>query len=147
MWVQSLHQEDPLEQEIASHSSSLAWKIPWTEKPCGLQSVRTHRVGHDRTCMQIDDYHILDWARDSVRTSPPFGENTRQNFFFFILCSEITFPEPLRDPVRIISKIPAFHCSISSDERQDRKVPAFREFDHYVILEGALKFFSLGFHL
>ena len=38
-WVQSLGQEDPLEQEMATHSSILAWRIPWTEKPGGLQSV------------------------------------------------------------------------------------------------------------
>ena len=38
-WVQSLGQEDPLEKEIAIHSSTLAWKIPWTEEPGGLQSM------------------------------------------------------------------------------------------------------------
>ena len=35
-WVRSLGQEDPLEKEIATHSSTLAWRIPWTEEPCGL---------------------------------------------------------------------------------------------------------------
>ena len=45
-WVQSLGQED-LEKEMASHSSTLAWKIPWTEEPGGLQSMGSHRVGHD----------------------------------------------------------------------------------------------------
>ena len=44
--VQSLGQEDPLEKRIANHSSLLAWKIPWTEKPGGLQSIRSQRVGH-----------------------------------------------------------------------------------------------------
>ena len=39
-WVQSLDQEDPLEKEMAAHSSILAWKIPWTEEPDGLQSRR-----------------------------------------------------------------------------------------------------------
>ena len=39
MWVQSLDQEDPLEKEMATHSSILAWKIPWTEEPGGLQSI------------------------------------------------------------------------------------------------------------
>ena len=38
-WVQSLGQEDPLEEEMAAHSSILAWKIPWTEKPGRLQSM------------------------------------------------------------------------------------------------------------
>ena len=45
--VQSLGQEDPLEKEMATHSSTLAWKIPWTEKPGGLQSMGSQRVGHD----------------------------------------------------------------------------------------------------
>ena len=46
-WVQSLGQEDPLEKEMAIHSSTLAWKIPWTEEPGGLQSMGLQRVGHD----------------------------------------------------------------------------------------------------
>ena len=46
-WVQSLGQEDPLEKEIATHSSSLAWKIPWTEEPGRLQSMGLQRVGHN----------------------------------------------------------------------------------------------------
>ena len=46
-WVRSLGQEDPLEKEMAPHSSTLAWKIPWTEKPGRLQSMGLQRVGHD----------------------------------------------------------------------------------------------------
>ena len=46
-WVRSLGQEDPLEKAMATHSSILAWKIPWTEEPSGLQSMRSQRVGHD----------------------------------------------------------------------------------------------------
>ena len=45
MLVQSLGQEDPLEQEMATHSRILAWKIPWTEEPGGLQSMESQRVG------------------------------------------------------------------------------------------------------
>ena len=44
--VQSLGQEDLLEKEMATHSSILAWKIPWTEKPGRLQSMGSQRVGH-----------------------------------------------------------------------------------------------------
>ena len=44
--VQSLGWEDPLEKEMATHSSVLAWKIPWTEEPLGLQSMRLQRVRH-----------------------------------------------------------------------------------------------------
>ena len=46
-WVQSLGQEDLLEKEMATHSSMLAWKIPWMEEPGGLQSMGSQRVGHD----------------------------------------------------------------------------------------------------
>ena len=45
--VRSLGQEDPLEKGIATHSSILAWEIPWTEEPGGLQSMGLQRVGHD----------------------------------------------------------------------------------------------------
>ena len=45
--IQSLGQEDPLEEEMATHSSVLAWKIPWTEEPGGLQSKGSRRIGHD----------------------------------------------------------------------------------------------------
>ena len=50
MWdtrVQDLSQEDPLEKEMAPHSSTLAWKIPWMEEPGMLQSTGSQRVGHD----------------------------------------------------------------------------------------------------
>ena len=54
MWVtqvpslcQSLGWEDPLEKEMATHSSILAWRIPWTEKPGGLLSMGSQRMGHD----------------------------------------------------------------------------------------------------
>ena len=46
-WVPSLGQEDPLEKRIATHSSILAWRIPWTEEPGGLHSMESQRVGHD----------------------------------------------------------------------------------------------------
>ena len=50
MWgtqVRSLGREDPLEKEMVPHSSILAWRIPWTDKPGGLQSMGSQRVGHD----------------------------------------------------------------------------------------------------
>ena len=46
-WVQSLGQEDPLEKEMTIHSSTLAWKIPWTEAHGRLQSMGSQRVGHN----------------------------------------------------------------------------------------------------
>ena len=50
MWetqVRSVGWKDPLEKEMATHSSILAWRIPWTEEPGGLQSIGWQRVGHD----------------------------------------------------------------------------------------------------
>ena len=50
MWgteVQSLNWEDPLEKEVATHSSILAWEIPWTEEPAGLQSMGSQRAGYN----------------------------------------------------------------------------------------------------
>ena len=47
IWVQSLGWEDPLEKEMETHSSTLAWRIPWTEEPGRLQSTGSQRVGHD----------------------------------------------------------------------------------------------------
>ena len=46
-WVRSLDREDPLEKEVANHSSILAWGIPWTEESGGLQSMVLQSVGHD----------------------------------------------------------------------------------------------------
>ena len=47
MQVQSLSQEDSLEKQMTIHSSILAWRIPWTEEPAGLQSMGSQRVRHD----------------------------------------------------------------------------------------------------
>ena len=46
-WVRSLGQEDPLEKEMATHSSTLAWKVPWTEEPGMPQSMGSQSFGHD----------------------------------------------------------------------------------------------------
>ena len=46
-WVRSLGWEDPLEEGMATHSSTLAWEMPWMEKPGRLQSMGSQRVGHD----------------------------------------------------------------------------------------------------
>ena len=52
MWVRSLGQEDPQEKEMATHSSILAWGMPWTEEPGGLQSMGLQRAGHDLASTQ-----------------------------------------------------------------------------------------------
>ena len=56
-WVQSLGQEDPLEKEMATNSSILAWKIPWTEEPGGLESTGLQRVGHNLMTKQQQQQH------------------------------------------------------------------------------------------
>ena len=52
MWVQSLGWEDPLEEEMATHSCILAWETPWREEPGGLQTMGSQRVGHDLATKQ-----------------------------------------------------------------------------------------------
>ena len=61
IWVQPLGWEDPLEMEIATHSSILAWEIPWTEEPNGLQSMESQRVGHNLVIKQqhSNTYDVL----------------------------------------------------------------------------------------
>ena len=46
-WIRSLGQKDPLEKGMSTHSIILAWRIPWTEEPGGLQSTGSQKVGHD----------------------------------------------------------------------------------------------------
>ena len=49
MWVRALGWEDPLEEDMATHSSILAWRIPWTGEPDGLWSTGSQRIGHNRS--------------------------------------------------------------------------------------------------
>ena len=58
-WVQSLGREDPLEKEMATHSSTLAWKIPWMEEPGRLQSMVSQRVRHDWATSPCKDINKL----------------------------------------------------------------------------------------
>ena len=69
-WVQSLGWEDPLKKEMATHSSILAWEIPWTEEPGRLQSMGLPRIRHDRnylaqhrssTTLQVTQFHCFLW--------------------------------------------------------------------------------------
>ena len=108
--VQSLGREDPLEKEMVTHSSILAWTIPWMEKPGGLQSTRSQRVGHDwaTSLSYITGQNVcsitLNYSHEScnwiptnpfpgafllssqVSISPKFSAISifpRKNFFFF----------------------------------------------------------------
>ena len=58
--VRSLGGENPLEKEMATHSSTLAWKIPWTEKPGRLRSMGSQRVGHDLATKQQQQHNLSE---------------------------------------------------------------------------------------
>ena len=58
MWVQPLGQEDPLKESKVTHSSILAWSIPWTEEPGGLWSIRLQKAGHDWSALPCTHTHI-----------------------------------------------------------------------------------------
>ena len=72
IWVQSLGWEDPLEEGMATHSSILAWRIPWTEEPGGLQSVGLQRVRHDWATK-----HSTTWLPFSISTFLYFKDYTK----------------------------------------------------------------------
>ena len=63
-WVQSLGQEDPLEKEMATHSSVLAWRIPWTEEPGGLQSQGGVRGRKESDMTKLLHLHCCQIHRD-----------------------------------------------------------------------------------
>ena len=73
--VRSLDWEDPLEKEMATHSSILAWEIPWTEKPGGLKSMGSQRVGYDLAANQ--HYPVMPW---------PLGSSKLSLNIIFIVC-------------------------------------------------------------
>ena len=71
--VQSLDQEDPLEKEMATRSSTLAWKIQWMEEPGGLQSMELQRVGHDwATSCYFFLIEISKFSQHRPKESTPF---------------------------------------------------------------------------
>ena len=65
MWVQSLAQEDPLEEDMATHSRILAWEIPWTEEPGRLWSIGSQRVGHNWSDLARTHTHTHTFQRRS----------------------------------------------------------------------------------
>ena len=66
MWVWSLGQEDPLEEGMATHSSVLAWRIPWTEEPGGLQSMGLRRVGHNWVTEPLHPHNTICWIKKLI---------------------------------------------------------------------------------
>ena len=93
-WVRFLGQEDTLEKEMAAHSSTLAWKIPWTEKPGRLQSMGSPRVRHDwATSLSL---FIVDLHCVSFRC-------TTKWFVYEYICIWILFPYRLLQETEYIS--------------------------------------------
>ena len=92
--VRSLVREDPLEKGIATHSRILAWRIPWTEEPSGLQSIGSHRVGHDRSNFTCIHAHTgLIWVKHCFDTMGTFWTAT---------------PIPPRNPSLVLKQAEAF---------------------------------------
>ena len=90
MWIQSLGQEDSLEEEMAIHPSVLAWRIPWTEEPGRLQSIELHRVWHDWSnlaCMYIYIYihsqYMFIWCFFRIISGSFSWHSITWLFFFF----------------------------------------------------------------
>ena len=75
---QSLGQKDTLEKEMATHSSVLAWEIPWTEEPGGLQSMGSQRVNHGLATKQQQalSYQDMLTCQAAIAASPGWWENT-----------------------------------------------------------------------
>ena len=86
-WVQSLAQEDPLEKEMATHSTILAWEIPWTKEPGRLQAMRSQRVRHYLATKQqqqsfvntVDTRSLSDMLSKSVSQSVSYLSFLQQN--------------------------------------------------------------------
>ena len=95
-WVQSLGPEDPLAEDLATHSSILAWKIPWTEEPGGLQSVGSQGVRHD-------------WTMKQARTQSSYEASSRA----------LSSRDALEMPSQVISRFPK--C-MSQDKEPGTKV-------------------------
>ena len=94
--VWSLGWEDPLEKEMATHSSTLAWKIPWMEEPGRLQSTRGHKELDTTERQQFWDFNVQHW-------------NSKHVFFmlFLIVWTEYSFPRVsnLKTKHKIVARI------------------------------------------
>ena len=85
-WVQSLGWEDPLENEMVIHSSTLAWRIPWTEDPGELQSVGLQRVGHNPL-----QYSGLENSRDCIVLEVTESQTQLNAFHFHFSMLYLTY--------------------------------------------------------
>ena len=85
MWVRSLGQEDLLEEGMATHSSTLPWRIPWTKEPGGLQAIGSHRFGHDWS--DFAHPHPSTFSGRKGNCVIPFQNEKLSNHVFIFLCS------------------------------------------------------------
>ena len=105
--VRSLGQQDPLEKGMAAHASILAWRIPWTAEPGGLQSVRSQRVRHSRalsTHTQVQEGSVnvfISWYC-KVMVNPKLQENP---FCKYFICLKRPYSHVLNEPKNYTLKI------------------------------------------
>ena len=87
--VQSLGQEDPLEKEMAAHSSILSWRIPWTEEPGGLESMESQKVRHDWVTNTFTFFQTIALVSKSLGTlkSPCYYLLWKKQDYFILLNS------------------------------------------------------------
>ena len=103
--VQSLGQEDPLEEEMATHSSVLAWRLPWTGKPGRLQSLGSQRVGCDR------GHHtrpFMVWACPPLHLSSPISQSHHVQPDQLSFCS-LNLQSLLTGPLHIHPNLECLH--------------------------------------
>ena len=124
--VQSLGREDPLEKEMATRSSILAWKIPWTEEPGGLQAMGSHGVGHDQAWTHAYTYtYIYTYV---------YCKYTRFHFFFLdipltpvatthFLLSSLCLPPPTSPPFLSLSHTCTHPPLYSMDDTRQTQPP------------------------
>ena len=99
--VWSLGQEDPLEKEMAIHSSIFAWRIPWTEKPSRLQSTGSQRVGHYLSDFTIYIYmhtHTHTPTHTHIKFKPPLKDPGKRYTFILLL-----LPSTTKNPGKCLS--------------------------------------------
>ena len=113
-WVRSLGQEDPLEKEMATHSSTLAWRIPWREEPGGLHSMGSQRVGHDWTSLSLSvdcrNTCFGLWSKDGLKRIRDVwleGKGLSVNFRIWMWSQSKT-------NYSVINSLAALKCSLTS---------------------------------
>ena len=113
-WVWSLGQEDPLEKEMATHSSALAWRIPWREEPGTLQSMGSQRVGHDWATSFSLSLYIRNWIStlqaDSLPSEPPGKPKVFVSWYWMQVISACTMETGLSEAyVNEYSSVPKLY--------------------------------------